>query len=114
MSSVERGVEGELFLKAMKGVWDDHLSIMSKLRDVLKYMVSLINPTFGREDRMSSPSHLPASLASSRLGQDLRPLRQGPSRLRRRPLPLSQAHRSISPPSHPQPALLDSPLANQA
>ncbi|KAL7411333.1 ubiquitin ligase SCF complex subunit Cullin [Mrakia frigida] len=45
MSSVERGVEGELFLKAIKGVWDDHLSIMSKLRDVLKYMDKTYTPS---------------------------------------------------------------------
>lgn len=39
MSAVERGQEGERFLKAVKGVWDDHISCMGKIRDVLKYMV---------------------------------------------------------------------------
>lgn len=39
MSAVERGQEGERFLKALKGVWDDHISCMGKVRDVLKYMV---------------------------------------------------------------------------
>jgi len=31
--------QGETFLNAVKQVWDDHLVCMSKLKDVLKYMV---------------------------------------------------------------------------
>ncbi len=31
--------EGEMLLKALRKVWDDHTSSLSKLRDVLKYMV---------------------------------------------------------------------------
>lgn len=31
--------QGETFLTAVKQVWDDHLVCMSKLKDVLKYMV---------------------------------------------------------------------------
>lgn len=40
--------EGDQFLKAVKGVWEDHTGSMRKLKDVLKYMVShplLIMPT---------------------------------------------------------------------
>lgn len=36
---VQKAQSGELLLKAMKKVWDDHTSSLSKLRDVLKYMV---------------------------------------------------------------------------
>ncbi|OJT11444.1 Cullin-3 [Trametes pubescens] len=35
---VQRSQEGEMLLKALKKVWDDHTSSLSKLRDVLKYM----------------------------------------------------------------------------
>lgn len=31
--------EGERLLKAVRNVWDDHTGSMSKLRDMLKYMV---------------------------------------------------------------------------
>jgi cullin 3 len=31
--------EGELLLKALRRIWDDHTGSMSKLRDILKYMV---------------------------------------------------------------------------
>lgn len=31
--------EGEKFLAALKSVWDDHTACMSKLKDLLKYMV---------------------------------------------------------------------------
>lgn len=34
--------QGETFLTAVKQVWDDHLVCMSKLKDVLKYMVRTI------------------------------------------------------------------------
>ena len=34
-------MEGDRFLKAVKGVWEDHTGSMRKLKDVLKYMVSL-------------------------------------------------------------------------
>ncbi|KAK8853446.1 hypothetical protein IAR55_004152 [Kwoniella newhampshirensis] len=36
--AVERAMEGDRFLKAVKGVWDDHTGSMRKLKDVLKYM----------------------------------------------------------------------------
>lgn len=36
---IQRGQEGEVLLKAVRKVWDDHTSSLSKLRDVLKYMV---------------------------------------------------------------------------
>ena len=35
----QKSQEVERFLKAMRDSWDDHLSSMSKLRDILKYMV---------------------------------------------------------------------------
>lgn len=38
--AVERALEGDRFLKAVKGVWEDHTGSMRKLKDVLKYMVS--------------------------------------------------------------------------
>lgn len=31
---------GQLFLDELRAMWDDHLACMSKIRDVLKYMVS--------------------------------------------------------------------------
>lgn len=36
---IQRSQEGEVLLKAVRKVWDDHTSSLSKLRDVLKYMV---------------------------------------------------------------------------
>ncbi|ORX40451.1 Cullin [Kockovaella imperatae] len=36
--AIERAMEGDRFLKAVKGVWDDHTGSMRKLKDVLKYM----------------------------------------------------------------------------
>lgn len=39
--AVERAVEGDVFLKSVKGVWEDHTASMRKVRDILKYMVSL-------------------------------------------------------------------------
>lgn len=38
--AVERATEGDRFLKAVKGVWEDHTGSMRKLKDVLKYMAS--------------------------------------------------------------------------
>jgi len=38
--AVERVLEGDRFLKAVKGVWEDHTGSMRKLKDVLKYMAS--------------------------------------------------------------------------
>jgi cullin 3 len=37
--AVELGLEAERFLKAIKGVWDDHTGSMKKLGDILRYMV---------------------------------------------------------------------------
>lgn len=36
----EMAMEGERFLRALRSTWDDHSSSMSKLRSILKYMVS--------------------------------------------------------------------------
>lgn len=33
-------MEGATFLGALKGTWDDHKTCMSKLKDVLSYLVS--------------------------------------------------------------------------
>ena len=38
-SRIARALEGETFLDAMKGTWEDHKTCMRKLRDILKYMV---------------------------------------------------------------------------
>lgn len=40
VQSIESALEGERFLKALKAVWDDHISSMDKLSKILKYMVS--------------------------------------------------------------------------
>lgn len=37
---IQRSQEAETLLKALRKVWDDHTSSLSKLRDVLKYMVT--------------------------------------------------------------------------
>lgn len=37
--AVEHAVEGDRFLRAVKGVWDDHISAMTKIKDILRYMV---------------------------------------------------------------------------
>ncbi len=36
---MQKSQEGERLLKALRKVWDDHTSSLTKLRDVLKYMV---------------------------------------------------------------------------
>lgn len=38
--AVARTQAGERLLKAVRDTWDDHCACMSKLRDVLKYVVS--------------------------------------------------------------------------
>jgi cullin 3 len=40
MEAQASGQQGEKFLNALRGVWDDHTACMSKLKDLLKYMVS--------------------------------------------------------------------------
>lgn len=44
--AIERAMEGDRFLKAVKGVWEDHTGSMRKLKDILKYMVSGISSIF--------------------------------------------------------------------
>ncbi|KAH9849716.1 Cullin-domain-containing protein [Lenzites betulinus] len=44
---VQKSQEGEMVLKALKKVWDDHTSSLSKLRDVLKYMDRVYTKTAG-------------------------------------------------------------------
>lgn len=39
-AAVERAVEGDRFLRAVKGVWDDHTGSMDKIEAILIYMVS--------------------------------------------------------------------------
>jgi cullin 3 len=36
----EQQTQGELLLKALRSVWDDHTSSMTKIGQILKYMVS--------------------------------------------------------------------------
>lgn len=43
---VQQAQEGERLLKAVRAVWDDHISSMSKLRDLLKYMASAFQPSY--------------------------------------------------------------------
>ena len=45
--AVERAMEGDRFLRAVKGVWEDHTGSMRKLKDVLKYMVSPFTTPLG-------------------------------------------------------------------
>jgi len=42
---VEKAQAGEMLLKAVRKVWDDHISSLSKLRDVLKYMDRVYSQT---------------------------------------------------------------------
>ena len=48
---VQKAQESEMLLKALKKVWDDHVSSLSKLRDVLRYMVSPVISFQRRNDR---------------------------------------------------------------
>jgi len=41
LSPVTSAQEGERFLAAIKDVWDDHTACMSRLKDLLKYSVSI-------------------------------------------------------------------------
>lgn len=45
---IQRSQEGEMLLKAIRKVWDDHTSSLSKLSDVLKYMVRSSRLSDGR------------------------------------------------------------------
>ena len=38
--AVERALEGDRFLRSVRGVWEDHIGSMRKLKAILKYMVS--------------------------------------------------------------------------
>lgn len=40
--AVERVIEGDVFLKSVKGVWEDHTTSMQKVQVILRYMVSPI------------------------------------------------------------------------
>jgi cullin 3 len=37
---LQQSQEGEMLLKALRSIWDDHLGNMLKLSQILKYMVS--------------------------------------------------------------------------
>jgi len=41
---VSRAAEGQLFLDRLRDVWEDHTACMSKLKDVLKYLVRSLPP----------------------------------------------------------------------
>ncbi|KAL7424536.1 hypothetical protein Q5752_000220 [Cryptotrichosporon argae] len=45
--AVERVMEGDRFLKAVKGVWEDHTGSMRKLQDILKYMDKVYTSSAG-------------------------------------------------------------------
>jgi hypothetical protein len=42
--AIERALEGDMFLKALKGVWEDHTGSMHKITAVVRYMVSCLYP----------------------------------------------------------------------
>ena len=48
---IQRTQAGELLLKALRQVWDDHVSNMTKIGQLLKYMVRLF--TLSREGTLS-------------------------------------------------------------
>lgn len=81
---VQRSQEGEMLLKALKKVWDDHTSSLSKLRDVLKYMVSE-PPAATRHTRTNSA-------AGSRIHED----RTCTGDMGSRPHSVHQAHHTAS------------------
>lgn len=39
---IQQSQRGEMLLKAFRRIWNDHIDSMSKLRDILKYMVTVI------------------------------------------------------------------------
>lgn len=50
--------EGEMLLKALRRIWDDHTGSMSKLRDILKYMVCFAACSLLKDIYTSSGSSL--------------------------------------------------------
>ena len=48
------GTQGEQLLRAFRTAWDDHTSSMSKIRDILKYMVR----SFGTTDSLRAYSNV--------------------------------------------------------
>jgi cullin 3 len=48
--AIERALEGDMFLKALKGVWEDHTGSMHKITAVVRYMVSTFRIDSGRTD----------------------------------------------------------------
>ncbi|KAG8213020.1 Cullin family-domain-containing protein [Butyriboletus roseoflavus] len=59
---MQQGQEAELLLRALRRVWDDHTGNMSKLRDLLKYMVPLflvsnVCVTHAYQDRVYTKSN---------------------------------------------------------
>ena len=40
---IQQTQEAERLLKAVRDVWDDHLGNMSKIRDLLRYMVGFLD-----------------------------------------------------------------------
>ncbi|RSH91470.1 cullin-3 [Saitozyma podzolica] len=55
--AVERAMEGDRFLKAVKGVWEDHTGSMRKLKDVLRYMIYEVGLTLFLTHIIRSPRH---------------------------------------------------------
>lgn len=45
--NVAAAAAGQLFLDRLRDVWNDHIACMSKLRDVLKYLVREAESTCG-------------------------------------------------------------------
>lgn len=48
--AIERALEGDMFLKALKGVWEDHTGSMHKITAVVRYMVRTLRSLHGGTD----------------------------------------------------------------
>ena len=87
---LQKSQEGEMLLKSVKKVWDDHTSSLSKLRDVLRYMVR------GLRDLLSRTSAEHLAPAGPRLHQE----RERARDLGRRP---ERVHQTYRPCPNPRP-----------
>jgi hypothetical protein len=73
--AIEAAVEGDRFLRAVKGVWDDHIAAMMKIKAILGYMVRTYH----------------SSLLTF-LGQGVHTPEPAPNSIRCRPYPLPLPH----------------------
>jgi cullin 3 len=56
--AIERALEGDMFLKALKGVWEDHTGSMHKITAVVRYMVCPLSTRalLMKQDKVYAPS----------------------------------------------------------